>query len=379
MNVAQMIDTVRTGGAQKLLVTLAEGARGRDLRLEVLSLRRRDDSPIAQQLERLGVGVREFPIRRLADPAQFTEITRFLRGNRYDLLHTHLTYSNILGGLAGRLTGLPVVATLHNTRTGKRRGDAARQWLEAYVLRRWARRRLAVGYAVAEAHRQILGRASLEVIPNAVGVPARISAEERRAVRQELTGDPGRPILISLGRLTQQKAYGDLISAFSRVSEKHPSAALLIAGEGLLRPDLEAQIAALGLDSQVHLLGLRDDVPRLLAASDIFVSSSHWEGLPVAVLEAMAAGLAVVATAVGDVPRVVTPETGIIVPPKQPDRLTEAMVELLDDSARQRSLGHSARDHVRLNYSIGAWTDRLLAIYAEARRAGGDERGKLDG
>ena len=116
---------------------------------------------------------------------------------------------------------------------------------------------------------------------------------------------------------------------------------------------------------RVILLGVRNDVPRLLAAGDIFVSASHWEGLPVAVLEAMAVGLPVVATSVGDVPDVVVPGTGLIVPPHQPAALATTIRTLLDDPEQGRQLGMAGRAHVVRNYAIEAWADKLLKLYSE--------------
>ena len=120
------------------------------------------------------------------------------------------------------------------------------------------------------------------------------------------------------------------------------------------------------LDHSICCLGVRSDVPQLLAASDIFVSSSHWEGLPVAILEAMMAGLPIVATAVGDIPKVVTPEAGIIVPPQQPDCLAEALNDLISRPDKARAMGAAASTRATQEYSLDTWMKRHVAVYEEA-------------
>jgi glycosyltransferase involved in cell wall biosynthesis len=184
-------------------------------------------------------------------------------------------------------------------------------------------------------------------------------------VRTELVGDDSRPLLISVGRLTPQKGGSDLLTAFAHVCETHPEAALIIVGDGSDLETLAEQIKALGLTNHAWLLGARSDVPRLLAASDLYVSASLFEGLPVAMLEAMAAGLPVAATDAGDVPLVVTPHAGVVVPRGEPMRLAQAFEQLLNNRKQLPEMGRAAREHVALHYSPAAWLDQLLTLYSE--------------
>lgn len=114
------------------------------------------------------------------------------------------------------------------------------------------------------------------------------------------------------------------------------------------------------------MVGARDDIPRILPAADLFVSSSYLEGLPIAILEAMAAGLPVVATTVGDIPRVVVEGTGVVVPPHQPAQLASAINRLLDDPAQLRTMGLAARQHVAVHHSPAVWVDQLMKMYINA-------------
>jgi glycosyltransferase involved in cell wall biosynthesis len=131
--------------------------------------------------------------------------------------------------------------------------------------------------------------------------------------------------------------------------------------EGRLREEIEQR----GLESRVALLGLRCDVPRLLAASDVYASSAAWEGLPVATLEAMAAGLPVVATAVGDDPRIIDAESGTLVAPGRPEELARALATVLSDPALRRAQGEAARCHVVLPPGARSWSRQLLSLYEE--------------
>ncbi|MBI4768867.1 MAG: glycosyltransferase, partial [Chloroflexi bacterium] len=188
---------------------------------------------------------------------------------------------------------------------------------------------------------------------------------ERAALRAEIAGDPTRPLLISVGRLTPPKAFDVLLSAFALVRSQKPEARLIIVGGGSLYDELAAQIKTLGLEGSAMLLGERDDIPRLLAAGDMFVSSSVREGLPLAILEAMTAGLPVVATRVGDVPEAVVAGTGALVPPGQPTALADAIASLLDHPGQMRAAGEAAQAHACRNYSTAQWFEQQLAVYQE--------------
>ncbi len=367
MRIAQFIDSLHVGGAEKLLVTLAAAARARHLPLTVLSLR---EAPgiIPDQLRAEGAQVLTLGGRGLLDGRRLARLTRFLRQGRFDILQTHLTFANILGVVAARLAGVPVVATIHSAALDTKHPPFKHQ-LEAWAMRWGAQAVVAVGYAAAEAQQARVGRA-IEVVPNAVAAPATISPAERHALRAEVAGQPDRPLLISVGRLVDAKGYPDMLVAFDMVRQAQPAAQLLIVGEGPMRAQLAGQIEALGLGGAAHLLGSRDDVPRLLAASDLYLSASHWEGLPLSILEAMAAGLPVVATSVGEMPRLLGGGLGMLVPPHQPVALAEAVGALLGAPGQRAALGAAARTYVVETHSPQAWMEQLLQVYHKARGDG---------
>ena len=361
--VAHIIDSLQVGGAQKLLVTMAEVLYKHGDALSVMSLDDRQ-SPIQDQLQALDVPVFNCGGRnKLFDPGRVLRIARYLRQKRFDVVHTHLTHANILGTVAGRLAGAPVVASLHNTQLDRRQHSPFKEFLEITALRFGAQRVIAVGHVVEEAYRPYFGDKPIAIVPNAVSPISALSPAARTAIRAALVGDPARPLLIAVGRLTPQKGYPDLLAAVDVLRRTYPAVALIIAGEGRLESEVQQQIGSMGLTDHVFLLGRRDDVPDLLAASDVYVSASLWEGLSVATLEAMAAGLPVVATQVGEVPRMVVAGAGTIVAPQDPEALAQALASFLESPAKRQLVGATAKAHVARYYDANTWVQQLLALY----------------
>jgi L-malate glycosyltransferase len=360
MRIAQIIDSLAVGGAERMQETFAFTATSRGILPTIILLSRRSGTHLPQRIASTGVRLVEITGKNLVDPARFFRLVSFLRSERFDVLHAHLTHAIILGSWGGMLTGTPVVSTLHSITTEEHKV------LEALSLILGSRRIIAVGNEVRRAHEPRLPGRRLDVVPNPVAAGVHLTDKERNALRRELAGNEHRPILISVGRIEVEKGMTDLLDAVSMLRTNHPDVLLLIAGKGTLEGELNRKIEILELQDNVNMLGIRDDIPRLLAASDIYVSSSHWEGMPISILEAMSAGLPVVATNVGDVPHIINDTNGVIVEPKQPGALAEAIQSLLNDPGTRTAMGASGRNYVAEHNSTDGWFDRLLKIYREA-------------
>lgn len=360
MRVLQLIDTLSVGGAQRLQLTYTQAAIARGLQPTILSLRDPSNSPVAGQLQAAGARVIVMPGKGLKDLARINRLRRFLRADGTDLIHAHLGYAIILGAVAGRLARVPMVASLHSTKPD------AKQWLETLALRHGTKHVIAVGSAVAEAYQGRLRSRTILVLPNPVTEGPILSETRRLALRAELAGEAGRRLIVSAGRLAPDKGYVDLLDAIDQVRRTHPDVLLVIAGTGRLKDQLEARIGECDLHGHVRLLGLRDDVREILAAADLYVSASLREGLPITILEAMAAGLPVVATSVGEVPELLRDQRGRLVAPGQPEELHRAIVAALDEPALGIRMGFAAREYVRRRHSPDGWYERLVAIYEEA-------------
>jgi glycosyltransferase involved in cell wall biosynthesis len=211
--------------------------------------------------------------------------------------------------------------------------------------------------------------ASLTVVPNAVELERFAAAAEpgRRGVREQWGIPPEAPVLGVLARLSPQKGLTYLLSALTAIMARHPDVYALVVGEGHLRPELEAQAKALGVEGRFLMVGYRQNVVDYLRASDVFVLPSLFEGMPLSILEAMGAGLPVIATAVDGTPEVVVDgETGLLVPPADPDALAGAVNRLLGDREFAARLGRQGRARADL-FSERSLLDRLGAVYRQAR------------
>lgn len=369
--VVQIIDVLGTGGAEQLLLLLTKHLLEQGADVTVVTLEESQDSPYAATLEAAGariVVVSSTWSQRLLDVRRLVRLALFLRRGRFDIAHTHLYFGNTIGTLAAWAAGVPAIATMHSTESEPRRANQLKEHLEAVLLRAHSSFVVAVGDAVAIAHRNKTRTGRMIVAPNPVKVaPASMGLRERATARRELAGDPSRPIFLSVGRLSAEKGYFDLLSAFARTQKGHPRALLAIAGTGPLHDQLEEETAHLSLEGSVTWLGWRTDIARLLSASDAYVTASHWEGMPLATLEAMAAGLPVVATSVGDVPQLLAGGRGISVPPRDPDALAAAMASVLDDSEAARRMGYAARQYVKQNHDPAAFCDKITLLYGSLR------------
>jgi glycosyltransferase involved in cell wall biosynthesis len=174
-------------------------------------------------------------------------------------------------------------------------------------------------------------------------------------------------LILSVGRVNPEKGIGDLLVAFSQVHEKHPSAMLIVVGDGAILGELKSQAASLGLGEDVRFTGSRNDVPNLMSASDMYISSSYREGLSLAMLEAMAAGLPILATKVGDTELLLSEKRGLMISPHDVPALGDGVCYLIEHPREKKEIGEAARAFVEVNYSPNTWMERLLDIYGQVQ------------
>jgi L-malate glycosyltransferase len=204
------------------------------------------------------------------------------------------------------------------------------------------------------------------VIYNGIDLAAFAGAAERSVVRQEFGVADEEFVILQVARLDPLKDHVTALRTLERVVQQRPDARLLVAGEGPELPTIQAAVAHLGLQRQVRLLGLRTDVPRLLAAADLFLLTSVSEGIPLTVIEAMAAGLPVVATPVGAIAVAIEDgKSGLLVPVRDAGALEAALRRLIEDAALRQALGAAARARVESVFAFEAVVARLAAIYDE--------------
>lgn len=377
MRIVQILDTLDMGGAQKMQIFLAQSLQPLGIELTVINLGKSSDAELVYQLKSLGVPVVNFSFPHLFSPISFLRLVGFLYLQKFDLIHAYLTYSNIIGSFAGRLTGIPVIASLRSTKYTQNK-YAFRKKMEDFSLQHLAWRVMANGSAVGDFARSRSAKTPVDVIVNAVDLIPALPEEERNELRRELTADAQRPLILSVGRLTSAKGFFDLLDSFKIVHAAAPQAALVIAGGGTLKENLLDHLQSLNLKDHVFLLGARHDVPRLLAAADVYVNSSHWEGTPVSVLEAMSAGLPVIATTVGENPFLLSQDTGLLVPPHQPEKLAAAILSLLDSPQKRAELGQAAYQRILKDYGRAAWSRNILVLYQKLTPKANEYLAKID-
>lgn len=353
------------GGPDKtILFSAARHDPGRVRIVPIFLVPDGDDAPALHALAaRAGVEPVVIPDRARFDPALIARMRAVLRRHGCRILHTHDFKTDFLG-----LWIAPGLANLMATAHGWSRPTA---WaLRAYnAVDRWALRRYPLVLTVSRATALLLRRAGvperrIRVLPNGVDT-AVWRPRDPGAVRPPGLPADGR-LLVSAARLSPDKDFASLVTAFTAVASGVPDVHLLIAGDGPEREGLERLRAASPASARIHLLGHRDDLPAVLGYADAFVLSSRAEGMPNSVLEAMASGLPVVATRVGGVEELVGDGAeALLVPPGDAVRLAEALSRVLGDPSLGRRLGASARRRAEAEFSFTDRVRRLEAIYED--------------
>lgn len=363
LRIAHLIESDGPGGAEHVVVQLATAFQAAGA-WNVAFLPANGEGWLARQLEGSGVTIEYLRLERPISPAYARSLEAALRRHRVTVAHSHEFTMAVYGAWASWRAGIPHVITMHGGRYYAAR-LRRRLALRAAIAR--SARTAAVSVPLArDMSRDLWIRPSrILTIPNGV----RHVRPERVALRDELSLGPGDRLLVSVGNLYPVKGHRHLIDALARLAERHPQLHLAIAGRGELEGALAARARDHGLQGRVHLLGLRSDIPALLAAADVFVLPSLSEGLPLALLEAMFAGCPIVASDVGEVSVALAEgRAGILVEPGHPAALAAAIHGLLIDPDRARVLGESAGARAATEYDIGQMSRRYLEAYDHALR-----------
>lgn len=326
-----------------------------------------------QDLEDAGVTFLPLGRRRKADVWVWARLERYLRRERVDVVHAHKFGSNAWATLIARLAGVPVVVAHEHTWSYE--GEPVRRLLDRELIARGADRFIAVS---REDRRRMTEIEHIDprrtlFIPNGVSASAPPSG---RDVRAELGISSDAPVIGTVCVMRPQKALHVLLRAVAELLPRQPALRVLVAGDGPERQRLEQLAGELGVADAVSFLGGRRDVPDILRALDVGVSSSDFEGSPLAVMEYMGAALPVVATTVGGVPDLIESGVhGLLVPRGDHAGLARAIDELLRDPEKRREMGQRARERREREFSIDVLVERLEDLYVELLAA----RGRLPG
>lgn len=369
VRVAHLIHTMAHGGVETALINWMKtfAAERVQAHLFVFANPGASERPFVEATARAGLTVHYVPWGRLKPVWRAARVTaELIRRHDIQVLHCHNAYADVVGLLAARRAPVKTVTTMYVwSKVGLKR--RALQRIDQALLGRFDQ---------VTAHCEAALRATVER-----GIPAhrirlltcgfadrvaQLTATQRERLRTALGVPPGHTVLIKVARFWPEKRHDVLLRAFAQLLHRRPAVRLWIPGVGPEEANVRALATKLGLDGHVAFLGFRTDLPELLAAADLQVHSSDEEGVPLAILSGMAAGLPIVATDVGGIAEVLRHErSAVLVPRREPMRLAVALDELIGDHLRRRVLGTNAQRFLHEEYSLEAATARVEALYRE--------------
>jgi glycosyltransferase involved in cell wall biosynthesis len=371
MRIDHVITGLEIGGAEMMLYNILRHEQQNGKSMRVISLS--STGQLSDTIRALGIRVDHLNMYPgIADPSAFIRLLNILHKDPPEIIQTWMYHSDFLGGWAARICGnIPVVWGLHHTLGNKktvRRRTMAIVKVNAKLSRWMPRKIICCAEAVYQSH--IFAGYKPEkmiVIPNGIDTtkfhPDKYAG---RTLRQELGIDAEAPIIGMFARFHPQKDHPTFVEAANYLTAKYPNAHFILAGEGMTSNNqtLMTLIQATGVFEQVHLLGIRLDMPRLFAGVDIVsLSSAYGEALPLSIAEAMSCGTPCVSTDVGD-SKLLIRNTGMVIPPRDPRALANAWIELLElPDGKLHQLGLDARKVIEYDYEIGNTYGQYQALY----------------
>ncbi len=369
MRIVHIFPTLNPGGAERMLVHVLMHLDRSRFDVSAICLGRSNGSELEGLLAEAQVPVQFLGKGAGFDPRMFTRVHRAVIAARPDVLHSHVhvlrylfPYIKYSGWLGQRPR---MLHTVHNLAAFEVEPRA--RWIQGLAFRNGVQP-VAVAEEVARSVAELYRMDEPVVVPNCVPVDRyscpQVSREQWR--RQEGFGSES--ILVAcVAGLRPQKNHPLLLEGFVSTAARYPQAQLLLAGGGEQR-ELASLAARLGISERVHFLGVRSDVPDLLAASDLFVLASHYEGNPMSVMEAMAAGLPVVASRVGGVPELVTDgREGLLLSSLDGQSLASALNDLVGDESKRRRMGEASRLRARRSFDVSHMVAGYEALYTSGK------------
>lgn len=353
--------TWRGGEQQVMYLTAGLKARGHGVTVAC-----QPGSPLAERARAAGLDVAEVRMRGEADFRAVLALRRIIRRGKFDIVHMHTSHAHALGCAAAALArrGRTIVS---------RRVDfgIAANLIGGFKYRHGVDRFIAISQAV----RRVLVDGGVEPARVAVvhsGIDlSRFDGVPPGRIREEYAVPQDARVIGNVAAVADHKGQRYLLAAMPRVLAAEPMARLFVVGDGELRGALEAQVKELDIGHAVTFTGFRTDVPQWLALFDVFIMSSHLEGLCTSVLDALAMRRPVVASAAGGLPEIIRHEvTGLLVPPKEPEPLADAIVRLLRDRELGRRLAEAGRRHVEAEFSAESMVEGTLRVYHEVMDEG---------
>lgn len=360
IRVLQILPSFVTGGAERFVVQLMHALDPSRFDVAALSLYGRQRTQLETLLAEYELPVRFLDKRRGFDPRMFQRVFEVLRDWKPHVVHTHLHAFNYVVPAVLTKRARNVIHTVHSIAERERKRIG--KWPPKLLFSKSVTA-VAIAAEVQASIQRVYGVSSV-LIPN--GIPldryqgGAACREQWRAHEGFTSSDV---LFVSVGRFDPVKNHQLLIQAFALGCQSAGNAHLLLAGDGDRKRNLQALAGDLGLSGRVHFLGVRDDIPALLGACDVFVFASDHEGSPLSLMEAMAAGLPIVGTAVGGVPEMAPAgQVGLLAPRRDCQSLAAAMASLYRDADRRAAMGRNAARHAA-HFDIANMADAYASLY----------------
>jgi glycosyltransferase involved in cell wall biosynthesis len=357
-----VIHDLRPGGAEHVLVDLASVARRAGIELSVVSLLPIDGLRYAAALVESGVRVETLGLRAWWDPRGPKRMRRVLADLAPDLVHTHLKHADVIGGRAAARLGIPHVSTLHLVEDDPGRVAAWKRDVAVRSRMRTAERTVAVSDALRDWYLSHSGAPpeSVVTLRNGVPDPGPSDLAETEAVRRELDVPEHALVAVMVAVMRPGKGHDVLIEAARLVEDS--SVVFVLVGGGVEEPGLRADAAG---DDRIVFAGFRDDVSRVLAASDFVVHPSLADALPTALIHALAAGRPIIASDVGGIPEIVPERGGLLVPPGDAAALASAIDRMASAADTRDWMGKRGRERYDAEFQAITWAEGLRDLYGE--------------
>ena len=365
------IQSLELGGSEKQCVEMARLLSRNGFAVTVGCMRR--TGPLRRKIAEAGLPLVEFPVASLLRPRalfQMLRLMRFIRANKFDVVHANDLYANLFAVPAARLAGVPIIVSSQRDLSDSAWYTPMRRKILRFTQRMSTC--LLVNSAAIRSRLVSEDRFDSEkicVVYNGIDVEryGLSKMSKKRAHDSALAGSfcPGGRLVVMVANMHRDvKGHGELLVAAEAVCREYPGVRFLLVGDGKMRATLEMQARAAGLDNSVTFLGHRTDIAEILARCDIGVLASRAEGLPNAVMEYMASGLATVATPVGGVPEIIEHEVnGLLVPARNPIALSEAILRLLKDEELRHRLAKAALETMQSKCDFAGVLNNLRHIY----------------
>jgi glycosyltransferase involved in cell wall biosynthesis len=365
VKICHIIDHLNLHGAQVYLAKLVRGLSERGFSQRVYGLNDPRHEQIIEMMTGPGVTVETIGKKRLLSGHGLVKLYVDLLKWRPDIMQTCLRFSDYIGRVIGRLAGVPLnVSLVTQPNVDKHRWQFWLDRMTAGLVDRVIFNSTAViPFGLS---REGIKADQAVYIPNGIEIDKPSCPGIGLAIRSQLGVPSGGTVVGCVARLYPQKGHVYLLSAFKKVLEEEPNVFLLLVGDGPLRPELEAQVSTLGICANVRFLGERDDLADVFDSIDLFVQASIWEGMSIALMQAMLCGKTVVATRVDGTAEIIEDQkTGILVDPASSDALAAGIIRLLRDPDLSQRMAQRSRELIRRDFAVEKMVSKFDTMYKE--------------